>query len=198
MTGCPAGLRPVGREGGEHAPAPPHSHQSDAVEGWERGGVCGDVETVLDRLGTDFHGLCWCWPSIYPGQSRVVREDSQTRVIRDQQGKLVRYWKDKSGTPEHLGFECDSPQKWHEQSKPRLLETGLQIDPASAQRAYKSGRQQGRWCYLAGVESFEQTRSIMGDKITLMAMAEEPEWVADVSRTCTDQVMRNFDAVMAH
>jgi uroporphyrinogen decarboxylase len=47
------------------------------------------------------------------------------------------------------------------------------------------------------VESFEETRSLMGDEITLMAMAEDPEWIVDVSRTFTDQVLRNLDATMA-
>jgi uroporphyrinogen decarboxylase len=50
---------------------------------------------------------------------------------------------------------------------------------------------------LTGVECFEETRSLMGDEITLMAMVEEPEWVRDVSRVFTDQMVRNLDAIMA-
>jgi uroporphyrinogen decarboxylase len=134
---------------------------------------------------------------VFPGEVRTVREDEQTRVVRDAQGKLVRYWKHRSGTPEHLGFECDSREKWETVFKPRLLDTGLQIDPAGVVRAYKRGREKGRWCHLTGVESFEETRSLMGDEISLLAMAEDPEWIIDVSRTFTDQVLRNLDAAMA-
>jgi uroporphyrinogen decarboxylase len=118
-------------------------------------------------------------------------------VIRDGQGKLVRYWKEKSGTPEHLGFECDSRQAWEERFKPALLDTGLQLDPEAVKRNYRAGRAKRRWVHLCGVEGFEETRSLMGDEITLIAMAEDPEWVRDVSRTFTDQVLRNFDACMA-
>jgi uroporphyrinogen decarboxylase len=50
---------------------------------------------------------------------------------------------------------------------------------------------------LNGVESFEETRSLMGDEATWIAMAQDPEWIQDVSRTFTDQLLRNFDAVMA-
>jgi uroporphyrinogen decarboxylase len=117
--------------------------------------------------------------------------------VRDGQGKLVRYWKHKSGTPEHLGFECDSRAKWEKVFKPALLDTGLQVDPEAARRGYRIGREKGKWCFLAGVEGFEETRSLMGDEITLMAMAEDPEWIQDVSRTFTNQVLRNFDAIMA-
>jgi uroporphyrinogen-III decarboxylase len=37
----------------------------------------------------------------------------------------------------------------------------------------------------------------MGDEVTLIAMAEDPDWIRDVSRTFTTQVLRNFDAAMA-
>jgi uroporphyrinogen decarboxylase len=37
----------------------------------------------------------------------------------------------------------------------------------------------------------------MGDEITLMAMADDPEWIQDVSRTFTDVLLRNMDAHMA-
>jgi uroporphyrinogen decarboxylase len=123
--------------------------------------------------------------------------DKDTRDERDGNGKLVRYWRNKSGTPEHLGFDCDCREKWEKVYKPALLNTGLQNDPEAVRRQYVIGREKGRWCHLAGVESFEQTRSLMGDEITLIAMAEDPEWIQDVSRTCTDVLLRNMDAHMA-
>lgn len=173
------------------------SFWGETVDRWKTEGLVGDYETVLEKLQTDFHGLCWVWPQVFPNENRVISEDEKTRVIRDGQGKLVRHWKDKSGTPEHLGFECDSREKWEKKFKPLLLDTGLQLDPDAVKRAYRRGREKGRWCHLTGVEGFEETRSLMGDEITLMAMAEDPEWVADVSRTFTDQALRNFDAAMA-
>jgi uroporphyrinogen decarboxylase len=182
----------------DHDRVPRHeSFWGETIDRFKKEGMAGDHETVLEQLDTDFHGLCWVWPSVYPGETRTIKEDAETRVIRDQQGKLVRYWRERSGTPEHLGFECDSREVWEKKFKSLLLDTGLQLDPDAVKRSYKRGREKGRWCYLCGVESFEETRSLMGDEITLMAMAEDPEWIADVSRTFTDQVLRNFDAAMA-
>jgi uroporphyrinogen decarboxylase len=37
----------------------------------------------------------------------------------------------------------------------------------------------------------------MGDEITLMAMAEDPEWIIDVSRTFTDIMLQNLDLAMS-
>ena len=169
----------------------------ETIERWQTEGLIGDARTVLDRLQTDFHGLCWVWPQCFPGREETVEQDEKTRVVRDGQGKLVRYWRGRSGTPEHLGFECDSREAWEERFKPALLSTGLQVDPEAVARNYRIGREKGRWCHLTGVEGFEETRSLMGDEITLVAMATEPDWVRDVSRTFTDQVLRNLDACMA-
>jgi uroporphyrinogen decarboxylase len=182
----------------DHDRVPRHeSFWSETITRWQGEGLNGDGQTVLDLLGSDFHGLCWIWPQCFPGRDTVVESDAETRVVRDGQGKLVRYWRNKSGTPEHLGFDCDTPEKWEKVYKPALLEAGLQLDPEAVKRNYRRGRGLGQWCHLSGVESFEETRSLMGDEITLMAMVEEPEWLRDVSRVFTDQTLRNFDAAMA-
>lgn len=182
----------------EHDRVPRHeSFWQETITRWQDEGLNGDARQVLDRLGSDFHGLNWLWPQAFPGREEIVRLDAETRDVRDSNGKLVRYWRHKSGTPEHLGFDCDSREKWEKVYKPALLATGLQTDPEAARRQYLIGREKGRWCHLTAVEGFEETRSLMGDEITLIAMAEDPDWVRDVSETFTDVVLRNLDAVMA-
>lgn len=182
----------------DHDRVPRHeSFWSDTIERWQREGLLGDSNAVLDMLETDFHSLNWLWPQAFPGQERLVEQNDETRVVRDGNGKLVRYWKGRMGTPEHLGFECDSREKWETVFKPALLDTGLQCDPNAAYRNYRRGRERGRWCHLTGVESFEETRSLMGDEITLMAMVEDPDWIVDVSRTFTNVMLRNLDAMMS-
>lgn len=170
---------------------------NETIERWQGEGLRGNAGTVLERLGSDFHGLNWLWPVAFPGQEDLISEDSETKIVRDGQGKSVRYWKKKSGTPEHLGFECNSRELWEKRFKPALLDAGLQVDPDAVRRSYNLARSKGKWCHLTGVESFEQTRSLMGDAISLVAMAEDPEWVKDVSVTFTDQMLRNLDAIMS-
>ncbi len=182
----------------DHDRVPRHdSFWSDTIQRWQTEGLMGGSDAVLDMLGSDFAHLNWLWPMAFPGQERMISQDAETRVTRDGNGKLVRYWRGRSGTPEHLGFDCDTREKWETVFKPALLDTGLQCDPNAALRNYRRGRAEGKWCHLAGVESFEETRSLMGDEITLMAMVEDPDWIADVSHTFTNVVLRNFDAMMA-
>jgi uroporphyrinogen decarboxylase len=173
------------------------SFWNETILRWEKEGLRGGQSAVLDLLETDFHSLNWLWPQVFPGQEDLLEEDAETRVIRDGQGKVVRYWKSKSGTPEHIGFGCETREIWEATYKPALLDAGLQVDPAAIVRSYRAGRKKGRWCHLTSVEPFEETRSVLGDEIALMAMAEDPEWIQDVSVTFTDQVIRNLDAVLA-
>jgi len=173
------------------------TYWGETIARWQSEGLRGDAQTVLNMLEHDFQGLQWLWPTPYPGQHKVVAETDETRDICDAHGKVVRYWKNKSGTPEHLGFACDSREKWETEFKPAMRSTGLQVDPPAVVRAYRQARETEKWCHLTGVESFEQTRALMGDEVTLIAMAEDPEWVADVSRTHTDIMLQNFDAIMA-
>lgn len=170
----------------------------ETITRWQSEGLSGNTEDVLDLLGSDMHGLGWLWPQAFPGRERTVAQTETTRDVRDANGKLVRYWKGRSGTPEHLGFDCDSREKWEKVYKPALLSSGIQIDPHAALRRFKEARELNRWAFYPTVEGFEETRSLMGDEITLIAMAEDPEWVQDVSRTFTDVVLRNLDAIIAN
>ncbi|MEI6083534.1 MAG: uroporphyrinogen decarboxylase family protein [Verrucomicrobiota bacterium] len=182
----------------DHDRIPRHeSFWPETITRWQEEGLNGDAAQALDRLQTDFYGLNWLWPQAFPGRDEVISMDKETRVVRDGNGKLGRYWRNKSGTPDHLGFDCDTRAKWEQVYKPALLASDLQNDPAAVRRNYIQGREKNRWCHLTGVESFEETRSLMGDEITLMAMVEDPEWIQDVSRTFTDVSLRNFDALMA-
>ncbi len=169
----------------------------ETIKRWRTEGLRGDAQTVLDLLQHDFQGLQWCWPVCFPGQNKTIAETDETRDSLDGQGKIVRYWKGKSGTPEHIGFDCDSREKWEKLYKPALLNTGLQNDPAAVVRNYRDARARNKWCHLTGVEVFEQTRSLIGDELNAIALAEDPDWVADICQTTTDVLLMNLDALMA-
>lgn len=182
----------------DHDRIPRHeSFWPETITRWQGEGLDGDASRVLELLESDFYGICWCWPEAFPGTARTVSEDAETKVVRDGQGKLVRYWKNKSGTPEHLGFECDSREAWEKTFKPALLANALQLDVEKTADSFRKGTASDKWTHLTGVESFEETRSLIGDEITLMAMADEPEWLVDVAETFTDVTLQNFDAALA-
>ncbi len=196
LTSCERVNRMMKRQ--DHDRIPRHeSFWPETITRWQGEGLSGDRSTVLELLESDFHDICWCWPDVFPGTEKILSEDAETKVVLDGQGKRVRYWKNKSGTPEHLGFECDSREAWEKTFKPALLKNAMQLNLKTTSDAFQAGRAAGKWTHFTGVESFEETRSLIGDEIALMAMVEDPEWLVDVAETFTDATLQNFDAALA-
>ena len=164
------------------------------MERWKREGLTGDEE-FAERLRDDFAGLCWSWPVPFPGRHEVLEETAETQVVRDSMGKIERHWKHRSGTPEHIEFGCDCRSQWERVYKPALRAAGISVEPADAREKHAKASRAGKWCHFAGIESFEAMRQLVGDVILLTAMADEPEWVLDMSRTYTDLILRDFDAI---
>jgi len=168
----------------------------ETIDRWRDEGLDGDAQTVLrDYLDSDFGGIGWCWPGVYQDE-RTIEEDEQTLVRRDRHGRLARWWKGRSGTPEHLGFECDSKEKWFEVYKPMFLEQPPLVDLDRAGAQLKKHREAERWTFIAGVEPFEGTRAIIGDEETAIGMAAEPEWIDDFARTFVDRMLAEYQRVL--
>lgn len=173
------------------------SYWPETIREWESQGLKGGADGALEALGSDMQIISWYWPAVFPGQQTVVEENEHTRVVRDQHGGLLRFWKNKSGTPEHLGWECDSPEKWYQEFRDKLLNQPPAIDLEKARDAFSRGRRRDRWTFFAGVEPFECLRALLGDEVSLMAMIEEPEWIEDIARITTDTTIRNYEVACA-
>lgn len=182
----------------DHDRVPRHdTYWGETIARWQDEGLVGGAPAALERLRSDFVNLAWYWPQAFPAQDTVMEETEETLVTRDGHGGLTRTWKHKSGTPEHLGWDCDSREAWEERYRPALLRESIDINMAEAQRAFTRSQQDDRWCYLAGVEPFECLRKTIGDVAFAMATIEDPEWVRDMSRIYTDNLLRNYNAVLA-
>lgn len=175
---------------------------SETISRWNREGFVGDWHDARESIHPDFHPLVGTTPRLYT-EDQVVRDDGDTRVVRDQWGGVMRYWKNRSGVPEHLGFECDSREAWERQIKPRMRAMTPQdnfyggVRLANLRNLCAQGLTRGRWLYVSALESFELMRRLIGDETMLIAMAEDPYWVRDISETVTNLVLRDLDAAMA-
>ena len=195
MTGRERVTRMFARQ--EQDRIPRHdSFWPETVTRWRREGLLGDELDVLRLLGSDFQSLCWCWPSPFPGHREVLSQDLETETIRDAWGGVARFWKGRSGTPEHIGFGCDSLKIWRERYRPAMLDVPLAVDPLIALRRYQEGRALGKWTHLTGVEGFEALRRLIGDEACLIGMIEDPEWIVDIVNVHTELVLRSYAAIL--
>lgn len=181
----------------DHDRIPRHdSFWPETITNWQAEGLDGNHREINEMLGNDLQQLCWSWPCPFPNRSELIEQDETTQVIIDQFGQKTREWKKRSGTPEHLGWECASRDTWEKIIKPATLAAGPFIDIDNVKRAYADAQKNNRWSFLAGIEAFEHTRKIMGDETTLIAMVTDPDWVRDVSKIEADLTIRDYQAIL--
>ncbi len=181
----------------DHDRIPRYDHfWNETIENWQQQGFDGDYAAALEALGTDMHLLCWYWPMPFPGPEVVIEEDEQTKVVRDGNGGLIRLWKHKSGTPEHLGWECTGRDVWEQRFRPALVEQPIQVDLDQIKKEFAHAQKTQRWSHIDSVEPFECIRKILGDEVFMMSIIEDPELIRDIGTTCVDNVLRNFQALL--
>jgi uroporphyrinogen decarboxylase len=174
----------------------------DTIERWLEEGLPGkDLEEgfaaaleALDSDMLDLQNAMWMVP--FPNRGHIISEDEETKTYVDGWGAKLRSFKHKSTTPEHLGWECDSPEAWHEKYRPAILEDWVRTDVDHVKKRFEQGRQGEKWCYLQGTEPFEALRKLLGDETSLMAMLEEPEWIVDICEVTTEGMLRNFQMAL--
>ncbi|MCC7191199.1 MAG: hypothetical protein IT444_00330 [Phycisphaeraceae bacterium] len=175
------------------------SFWADTITRWESEGLTGGYDGAMDLMGYyDIEGVGDSVPEVYHGQKKIVSEDEQTVVYQDPWGATVRYWKARSGTPEHVAWECDGRDAWESSIKPRLLASPPQPDLAWWKRRFEIHRAAQRYLVFGVQEAFEITRKLMGDVGSLYAMADDPELIQDISRTFADLVIRDMERFLAN
>ncbi len=166
----------------------------DTIRRWQSEHEGISFESVWDLLETDFHTLRWINADPFPGREIILNEDEETREFMDNWGATVRYFKKRQGTPEHVAFGCETREDWDREFKPVYQSLQPKIDVEANLTALAEGRKRGRWVYFVGLEGFEATRHILGDEMTLIAMAEDPEWVEEMVRMHADGMLLNLQA----
>lgn len=142
----------------------------------------------------------WGWFNSEPfaEQTVIVEEDEERKVVRDGRGATLRYWKNKSGTPEHLSFECVTPEVWKKYREP-LLHAGADrikdTDIENFRKMLADNRAAGKFVTYHNLFVFELMRATLGDVVFLPALLEEPEWIEDFCQVYLDFYIRAYTAV---
>ena len=59
------------------------------------------------------------------GYKEIIEETAEWEMYRNGAGGIMKYWKEKSGTPEHVDFRMTTREVWEQDYRPHLLE----VDP---------------------------------------------------------------------
>ena len=168
----------------------------DTIKRWSREGLTGGREEAWAALGSDMAAVSpFPWPSPYTGRHEVISEDASTRIFKDEWGATLRLFKDHQTTPEHLGWECDSPETWYDTVREKVIETASPLHLDDNKRRYAEAQAASKWTFFNTVEPFECLRKLIGDEETMVGIKEEPEWIADMAEVTTTRSLKTAQAL---
>ena len=149
----------------------------------------GNPRDVTDQFGFDMVcvGCCLNWEAKL-APPVVLDETDAWKIVRNGSGGALKWWKNRSGTPEHVDFHRTSRTIWEEEYKPHLMKDHRPRlgDLAKARDALSRRKAQDKWVFFDHMFIWEILRASLGDVNMLMALVDDPEWIHDFNRTYTD------------
>lgn len=144
------------------------------------------------------HDLLWCgtWfdTTSFPNTSELVEQSDEWEVKKDGRGATLKYWKKKSGTPEHIAFECTTEEIWRKKYREPLLTVSRSRINFELARAYLAlSREMGKFSIMGNLYIFELMRGTMGDENFLPALLLEPDWIKDFCNVYLDFYIKHFE-----
>ena len=178
-------------------------HKTVGERRWRKDGRWVDVEkegdyvepvSVWKHFGYDMVG-CGGWFKEMPllGHSELIEETDEWEVRRNGAGAALKYWKHKSGTPEHIDFLMTSREVWERDYRPHLLKLDPErVDLESAAKGLEECREAGVWSHFGHLFIWELMRQSMGDVTMYQSLVLDPEWIHDYNRVYTDFYKAHF------
>lgn len=160
----------------------------------EEAGEYEEPVPAWEHLGFDMVGV-GPWIDILPWRdySELVEETPEWEVKRNGAGAALKYWKHKSGTPEHIHFLMTSREVWERDYRPYLLDLDpRRVDVPQMRKNRTLVHASGAWTHYGHMFIWESMRQSMGDVTLYESLLLDPEWVHDYNRVYTDFYKRHF------
>ncbi len=138
------------------------------------------------------------WWDVTPlrGKDETVEETDEWRTSINAYGSTLKHWKNKSGTPEHVDFDCTTPEIWESKYKPRLDHFDPdRVDLPELQDAYTKEMNGDRFVCYGNLMQLEIMRKMLGDVTMLESFLLEPDWVRDICQTYADLYIKTYDYI---
>jgi len=179
------------------------AHKEPGDMRWRDDGKRVEVEVTGEYIepvppwqvfGYDMAGVS-PWIDIQPLRDHrvMVQETDEWEVRRNGAGAALKYWKHKSGTPEHIDFLMTSREVWERDYRPHLVELDPQRVRVDEMRVHiTEAHEAGRWTHMGHMFIWELMRQSMGDVTMYESLVLDPAWVHDFNRVYTDFFKAHF------
>lgn len=157
----------------------------DTINSWQNQNILAKDELPMEHFDFDlFVKSPLNMTADINANEKIVEENETQKLVRTGNGALLRYWKNKCGTPEHIDFEVKNRSGWESQIRPLLKDKSLYEKRIDADGLYyklqKKARQKDKFLCCGGLGVFECIHPVCGHEFLLMGMALDPEWIKDM------------------
>ncbi len=170
-------------------------------EKWLSDGHVGEDEELADHFGYDMRTwVPFKLEADLDAGDQIVEETDETVLIRNGNGALLRWWKDKAGTPEHVDFLVKDRSGWDEHIRAKLTDESLyrrRIDFEGYRQMREKCRRENLWFNWCGVNVFESMHPVCGHEYMLMGMALDPDWVKDMCNVYAELIIKLMEILFA-
>ena len=171
------------------------------IQKWRDEGHLGPEEDPADHFGYELRAGGWlAMHADLDHEDEIIEETDEHKLVRNANGALLRWWKDKAGTPEHVDFLVKDRATWDEHIRPHLTNTDryrerMKID--EYRDAKKNAADNDLFFMWRGVNVFECIHPVCGHEYMLIGMAMDPDWVKDMCNVYADLIVNLFEILFA-
>jgi uroporphyrinogen decarboxylase len=164
---------------------------------WVEVEVAGAYEEPVppwEHFGYDMVGIGpWFDVMPLPDYDELIEETDDWEVRRNGAGAALKWWKHKSGTPEHIGFAMTTREVWERDYRPHLLTLDAErVDVAEMRTNWHKTTAANVWAHFGHMFIWEIARQSMGDITLYESLLLDPDWIHDFNRVYTDFFKLHF------
>jgi len=114
---------------------------------------------------------------------QLIEETETTKLVRNGNGAILRWGKDRASAPEHVDFLVKDRKSWEEHIRPRLVDT-TNYPRRIAGELYRNIRadcaKKNVFLSTAVLGAFDAMNALCGHECVLVGMATDPDWIKDM------------------
>mgnify|MGYP000878743265 CR=1 FL=1 len=131
---------------------------------------------------------------------KIVEETETVKLTRNGNGALLRWNKNASGAPEHVGFAVHDRPSWEEHIRPYLLDESTyarRLDFGSYRQLREKCQREALFMTCGVVGPFDQMSPMCGHENLLLGMGLDGDWVAEMANLYVTVAIRLLEILFA-
>jgi uroporphyrinogen decarboxylase len=127
---------------------------------------------------------------------KTIEETNEYTIIQESNGAIRKNWRSQMSTPECIDFLIKDKKIW-EEYKPKMSMNKTRINWLGAKDNYDKATEKGKFLTFNCSGGYDYLQAMVGSERLLIAIAEDPDWVKDMTKTITDLVIAVAEEMMS-